>query len=139
MQYNDSISNDVIKIGSPTILPFLVILFNTILETKSFPEDWSCGIITPIYKSGENDNLDNYSGITINSCLNQFFNLLLANRLTSFVNEKRILRYNQIGFQKGFRTADHVHTIKTIIHKYLRKNQKYYFCFIDFRKAYNSI
>ena len=33
---NDSISNEMIKTGSPTILPFLVTLFNTILETKSY-------------------------------------------------------------------------------------------------------
>ena len=129
----------MIKTGSPTILPFLVTLFNTILETKKYPEDWSCGIITPIYKSGENDNPDNYKGITFNSCLSKLLNLLLANRLTSFVNEKGILRYNQIGFRKGFHIADHVLTIKTIIDKYLSKNQKLYFCFVDFRKAYDSI
>ena len=112
---------------------------NTILETKSYPKDWSCGIITPIHKSGENDNPDNYRGVTINSCLSKLLYLLLANRLTSFVNEKGILRYNQIDFQKGFHTADHVLTIKTIIDKYLSKNQKLYFCFVDFRKAYDSI
>ena len=71
-------------------------------------------------------------GITINSCLNRLFDLLLANRLTSFVNEKSILKYNQIGFRKGFHTADHVLTTKTIIDKYLSKNQKLYFCFVDF-------
>ena len=101
----------MIKNGFPTILPFLVTLFNTILETKSYPKGWSCGIITPIYKSGENDNPDNYRGITINSCLSKLFDLLLANRLTSFVNKKAI---HQIGFRKGFRTADHVFKIKAI-------------------------
>ena len=85
----------MIKTGSPTILPFLVTLFNTILETKSYPEDWPCGIITPIHKSGENDNHDNYRG---KFGLSKLFNLLLTNRLTSFVNGKSILRYNQIGF-----------------------------------------
>ena len=88
---------------------------------------------------GKNDNPDNYKGITFNSCLSKLLNLLLANRLTSFVNEKGILRYNQIGFRKGFLIADHVLTIKTIIDKYLSKNQKLYFCFVDFRKAYDSI
>ena len=135
---NDSISNEIIKTGSSTILPFLVTLFNTILETKSYPEDWSCGIVTPIYKSGENGNPANYRSKTINSCLSKLFNLLLANRLTSFVNEKGIPRYNQMGFRKGFRTADHGLTIKTIIDKYLSKNQKIYFCFVVFRKAYDS-
>ena len=56
---NNLISNETIKTGSPTILPFFVTFPNTTLEIKSYPEDWSCGIITPIHKKGENDNLDN--------------------------------------------------------------------------------
>ena len=133
----DSISNEMIKAGSDAILPFLEIFFNTILETKNYPEDWSCGIITPIYKSGKDDNPDNYRGITINSCLSKLFILLLTSRLNSFINEKGVLKYNQIGFRKGFRTADHVLTLKTLIDKYFSKNQKLYFCFVDFRKAYD--
>ena len=44
-----------------------------------------------------------------------------------------------IGFRKGFRTADHVLTTKTLMKKYLSENKKLYFCFVDFRKAYDSI
>ena len=66
-------------------------------------------------------------------------NLLLTSRLNSFVNQKGILKYNQIGFQKGCRTADHVLTIETIVDKYLSKNKNLYFCFVDLKKAYNSI
>ena len=89
----------MIKTGSLTIRTFLVTLFNTILEKKSYPEDWSSGIITPIHKSGEIDNPDNYRGITINSCLSKLFNLLLTTRLTIFVNEKDIFNYKQKGFE----------------------------------------
>ena len=45
---------------------------------------------------------------------------------------------NQIGFCKGFRTANHVLTIKTLIGKYLSENKKLYFCFVNFRKTYDS-
>ena len=64
--------------------------------------------ITPIHDPDHNKD------ITINSCLSKYFNLLLTKRLTSFVNEKDILKYNQIGFWKGFDTADHVLRIKTL-------------------------
>ena len=116
---NYSISNEMFKTGSPTILPFLVTLFNTVLETKSYPDDWSCGIITLVHKLGENNHPGNYRGITINCCLSELFSLLLTNRLTSFMNKKG--KYNQIGFRKGFRTADHVFTIKAIVDKYVSK------------------
>ena len=49
------------------------------------------------------------------------------------------MKSNQIGFRKGFTTADHVLTIKTLMEKYLSENKKLYFCFVDFKKAYDSI
>ena len=125
--------------GAPTILPFLISFFSEILKSHYYPENWCKGIITPIHKQGEIDNPDNYRGITINSCLSKLFNLLLTKHLTTFTNDNQILKYNQIGFRKSFRTSYHVFTIKTIISKYLKENKKLYLCFVDFRKAYNSI
>ena len=117
---------------------FLVTLFNKILQTQIYPEEWSRGIITPVPKSREIENPDNYHGITINSCLSKVFNLLLNNRLLYFINENNILKSNQIGFSKSFRTTDHVLTIKTLMDKYLSENKKFYFWFVDFRKRYVS-
>ena len=48
----DSISNEMIKARAPIILPFLVIFFNKILETKEYPDEWEVGIITPIHSQG---------------------------------------------------------------------------------------
>ena len=135
----DSISNEMIKASASIILPFLVIFFNKILETKEHPDEWVVGITTPLHKSGEIDDPDNYRGITINSCLSKLFTLLLNNRLTNYINKEDALKFNQIGFRKGFQTADHVLTLKTLIDKYLNRNQKLYICFVDFRKAYDSI
>ena len=130
---NDSISNEMIIAGAPTILPFLVSFFNEILKSH-YPENWCKGIITPIHKQGEIDNPDNYRGITINSCLSKLFNLLLTKHLTTFTNDNQILKYNQVGFRKGFRISDHVFTIKTVINKYLKENKNLYLCFVDFEK-----
>ena len=99
---NDSISNEMIIAGAPTILPFLVSFFNEILKSH-YPENWCKGIITPIHKQGEIDNPDNYRGITINSCLSKLFNhktILLTKRLTTFTNDNQILKYHQMGFGK---------------------------------------
>ena len=129
----------MIKASLPSSLSFLVTLFNKILQTQIYQDEWSKGIITPIAKSGEIENPNNYHGITINSCLSKLINLLLNNRLLCLINEKNIFKNNQIGFRKGFRTADHVLTIKTLMDKYLSEKKKLYFCFVDFRKAYESI
>ena len=45
----------------------------------------------------------------------------------------------QIGFQENCRTSDHILTVKTLIDKYNQNGKKLYTCFIDFRKAFDSV
>ena len=59
-------------------------------------------------------------------------------RLTAMCEEKEIISYNQIGFRKGFRTSDHVFTLKTLIDDAFHKKQKLYACFVDLKKAYDT-
>ena len=64
----------------------IVRLFNVILDTGIFPEQWSAGIIKPLYKNtGARDNTNNYRGITNLSCLGKLFSNFLNSRLTCFV------------------------------------------------------
>ena len=128
---HDSISNEMSKLADPIILPFLTILFNEIIETKEYPDVWSIAIVTPALKSGEVNNPNNYRWITITSCLSKLFNLLLTTTLTKYVNDKGLINYNQVGFRKGFCTADHVFIVKTLIDKYLSQNSNFYFYFVD--------
>ena len=45
----------------------------------------------------------------------------------------------QIGFNKGSRTSDHMFTLKAIIDKYNKRHKKLYACFIDFKKAFDTV
>ena len=82
----------------------------------------------------------NYRGICVSSCLGKFFCIILNQRLTDFVLEKKISHPSQIGFLSNNRTSDHIFTLCTLIDKYVHKhNSKLYTSFIDFRKAYDSI
>ena len=41
---------------------------------------------------------------------------------------------------KGNKTTDHTMTLKAIVNKYVHdKNEKIYACFVDFKKAFDSI
>ena len=52
-----------------------------------------------------------------NSSLCKLFNLLLNNRFLCLINENNILKDNQLGCCKGFRTEKDVLTIKTLMDK----------------------
>ena len=51
-----------------------------------------------------------------------------------------LLHKSQIGFMPNNRTTDHVFTLRTLIDKYVHNhNGKIYACFVDFRKAFDSV
>ena len=135
----DAISNDIIKTSKSILTPTLALLFNKIVELKYFPIIWSTGMIVPIHKSGELDDPDNFRGITLNSCVSKLFTYILNVRLTFLCEDKGLIDYNQIGFRKGFRTADHVFTLKTLVDKTFVTKKKLYTCFVDFKKAYDTV
>ena len=54
----DAISNEMTKASLPFSLSLLVTLFNKILQTQIYPEEWSRGIITLVPKSREIENLE---------------------------------------------------------------------------------
>ena len=135
----DLLSNDMIIACEEIIAPLLVHLFNRILQYELPPEIWCLGIIVPLFKSGESNDVNNYRGITVNSCLSKLFMLLMNDRLQEECDKNGLIHFNQIGFRKFFRPADHVFTLKTLIDKAFSEKKQLYTCFVDFRKAYDSV
>jgi hypothetical protein len=60
-------------------------------------------------------------------------------RLNKYLDENNIMSNCQIGFRKNYRTADHLLVLKTLIDYYKSKRKPIFACFIDFKKAYNSV
>ena len=118
----------------------LVGLFNLVLSTGQIPEEWSIGIIVPIYKNkGEMSNPDNYRGITLLSCVGKLFTSLLNHRLCIFLDDYGVLGEEQAGFRSGYSTADHVFVLNMLIELYSYKKKKLFCAFIDYKKAFDSI
>lgn len=138
--YSDLVSNEMIKYSCKLMPAVFEKLFNLILNTGIFPGAWCKGLISPIFKSGERADPGNYRGICVSSCLGKFFCLILNQRLTEFVVENKLLHTSQIGFLSKNRSSDHIFTLRTLIDNYIHKhNTKLYACFVDFKKAFDSI
>ena len=121
-------------------LPIYVKLFNQILETGHFPNQWSTGCIHPIYKNkGDRENPANYRPITILSCLGKLFTAVLNSRLNNYLEESYLLKENQAGFRKQYSTLDHIFSLHTLIEILKASKQKLFCCFIDFSSAFDSV
>ena len=129
----------MIKSGSSYIAPLLQQLFNRILEQELYPNDLRTGYIVPIFKKGEHSDPANYRGISICNNISKLFAILLNTRLQTFLSSNNILSKFQNGFTKNKRTSDHVFVLKCLIEEAKSKRQPIFGCFVDLRKAFDSV
>ena len=132
----DHIRNEMLKSGINHLISSLVKLFNFIIRKGSFLYVWSKGLISPIFKSGSKSDPNNYRGICVTSCLGKLFSSLLNTRLSNYFHENNLLHHSQIGLLKGYRTTDHIFSLRTLIYKYVvsANKGKLFCCFVDFQK-----
>ena len=135
----DLLTNEVLKSLPPSWLDLLQVIFNAILRSGEYPSTWAESIIKPIYKSGNRNDPSNYRGISLISCLGKLFTAIIRDRMSTWAENSNLLPEEQFGFQKGKRTADAIFALHTVAEKQCSLKKKLYCCFVDFRKAFDSV
>ena len=136
----DKILNEFLKSGREMLSTVITMLFNKILQSGKYPEQWSVNVLSTIHKGGCKNDLDNYRGISVSSCFGKLYGSLLSCRLEETITKFGLIGPHQIGFLKGHRTADHIFVVNSLINKIVKKDGKsIYGAFIDLRKAYDSV
>ena len=106
-------------------------------EEVEVPKDWESGIVMPFFKKGDRMDLDNYRGITLMDVVGKVFSGILRNRLEKFY-EGRIVE-EQAGFRKFKGCVDYGYILAQVILKRLEVQNNTYLCFVDLKKAYDSV
>lgn len=132
-------TNKMIKSSVHFLSDCYLKLFNSILKSGCFPDIWRNNIIKPLYKTGQMEATSNYRGIAISSCISKFFCKVLDRRLQKYLDNENIISGCQIWFKPGFRTNDHIFALTNIVEKYISKGNNLYACFVDLRKAFDTV
>lgn len=109
------------------------------MDSGKFPTIWKSSFITPIHKKGATDDVNNYRGIALGSCLSKLFLSIINSRLTAHMDHNNAFDPRQAGFRKDYRTTDHIFILRTLIQKYKSSKKKLYACFVDFKKAFDTV
>jgi hypothetical protein len=131
------IVGELLKAGGEVLEERLVNLFKRVWEEEKIPQDWECGVVVPLFKKGDKMSLDNYRGITLMDVVGKVFSGILRHRLECWY-EGRIAE-EQAGFRKGRGCVDNSYTLAQVVQKRLEKQQNTYLCFVDLKKAYDSV
>ena len=137
---DDLVLYEMLKSCVNLISPAVTKLFNIVLDSETFPDLWNMAYQVPIFKGGDVFNTNDYRGISITSCLGKLFNKALNNRLQLEIEYEKQLHDTQAAFRRDFSTTDQIFILNSLLNKYVRvKKRKLYACFVDFRKAFDSI
>jgi len=136
----DSLIPEMFKVCKNELAPVLCILFNYIFNNNLYPEIWMKGIIVPVPKKGDLNEVNNYRGVTLTSIFAKIFSIMIDIRLRKWADNNNILNNTQFGFVKGRSTVDCIFVLTSVINKVLRhENRKLYSSFIDFKKCFDYV
>ena len=135
----DLILNEFIINSKHVLVPVLYEMFNKIYSLGYFPDRWSEGFIIPLHKKGKLENVENYRGITLLSCVGKLFTRILNNRLQLWAENYNVYVEAQAGFRPSMSTVDNIFVLNGLISSFLNQKKQLYCTFIDFTKAFDYV
>jgi len=135
--YND-ISVKILKLGNLTFGRILTDIYNRCLTCGVYPDALDARV-TPIYKSGNANCVENFRPISILPTFNKIFEKLTYSRLYSFTTSKQIISAQQFGFKTGSDTQQAIYCLHDYILTALHNKLNCICIFVDFRKAFDTV
>ena len=95
----DKISARLIRECADLICNPIRDIFNQSVSQGIFPDDWKCAKVTPLFKQGDLDDLNNYRPISVISVMAKVFERIVYDQLYAYLEEHNIICKYQSGFR----------------------------------------
>ena len=133
----DKISAETIKAGGTVMNMLLFKIINAAWTQGKVPEDWSAGLITPVFKKGDKLDPGNYRAITLLSIPGKVLCRMILNRIENTIEDH--LTEEQCGFRRARGTSDAVFVVRQILEKAKERRVPIHWNFVDFKAAFDTI
>ena len=95
----DKISARLIRECADLICIPICAIFNRSLITGVFPDEWKCAKVTPLFKQGSSNDMNNYRPISVISVVAKVFERITYDQLYNYLSQHDIFSKNQSGFR----------------------------------------
>ena len=122
------------------ILP-LRIVFRNILSTTIYPDIWKLANVTPIFKKGDKQLIQNYRPISLLPICGKIFEQIVFNNLYKHLTSHHLISKNQSGFRPGDSTTNQLIGLVNDIHRAVDsiKSLEVRAIFLDISKAFDKV
>lgn len=135
----DEIPVTLLKYVAAEISMPLVYIINLSLSNGIFPEQLKIAQIKPIYKKGDKSSIKNYRPIALLSNISKIFEKIIYERLSQFLENKKLLSEYQNGFRKKKSTTRAIYQAISKILESLNSRKNTIAICLDLSKAFDSV
>ena len=135
----DKISNKILKIAAPIIYGSLTDIFNLSIASNVFPSDWKVAKISPVFKSGNKSEANNYRPISVLPTIARVFEKLVFEQLYSYFSENKFLYAHQSGFRALHSTVTALLDMTNEWCCNIDKGMVSGVLFLDLKKAFDTV
>ena len=114
-------------------------LYNDCIELGTFPDILKISRITPIFKKGNKELLENYRPVSTLPIFGKIFEKIIYSRLYRFFTANNVLSDHQFGFRKGHSTGHALHYSVEIVKNATSARKHALGIFIDLSKAFDTL
>ena len=114
-------------------------LFNKCIELKQVPIEFKTAVVTPFFKKGDKNDLNNYRGISVLPPVSKIFEKILATQIITFFNINKKFYNGQHGFRASHSCETALHELLTDLNEVKSKKMIALLLFIDYRKAFDLV
>ena len=117
----------------------LTYIINLSITQGDFPEELKLAKVLPIYKSDDEQLIQNYRPISVLPFYSKIFENVIYNNILQFIETNTILYDKQFGFRKGHSTNPAIITLVEKVTKALDTGKIVVDVYLDTRKVFDSI
>ncbi|XP_062714232.1 uncharacterized protein LOC134291005 [Aedes albopictus] len=138
---SDEVPISFIKLLCPFILPHLSHLYNSIIESKSFPANWKKAIITPIPKQPNPILPKDFRPISVLPAISKVLEKILLSQITEHLDNPNapLLARFQSGYRNRYSTTTALAKVVHDVYMNLDNDLCTVMILVDFSLAFNCV
>ena len=114
-------------------------MLNVSLRHGEFPDAWRLGLVTPLPKTGDLLNANNWRPITQIPLIGKLLEKVVNAQLQNYLDIEDILSKYQFGFRKNKSTTCAVFKLITDLFEAIDKKETSQLLYIDYKKAFDTV
>ena len=135
----DQLSIKLVKLAAPLITHAMTVMFNKLIALGTFPCEWKISKVTPVYKSGVREVMNNYRPISVISVVAKAVEKLVYNQLYEYFINNDMLTTSQHGFRPNHSTVSAILEIANKWFQNIDIGQLNGVVFLDLKKAFDTV